>query len=414
LFFHEPSDCTSTREGCDWVELGIGNSDEFGGRQWCCSQEAVSLGLCSSDHIGRMIVNFAKYQGEHRTVTIPDDEEFFEGTITSPVMTTQSHGSGQYTLLIANCDDFGTDVHIVGEYVYKSKNGFLPGDLYNEWYFTIVLTLFYGSLFFWYGMRMNKNKEATIGIQKWILATIFLGLLETFFCVDDFGRWNRTGERSQHLMYLAITIGVLKGAISRCLLIMVSLGWGVIKDSLGAQMKKIVSLGLFYVAMAFLRDIAGVVFVEELHVLSANEEEEIYDFFTFFSLITSVIDVVCYMWILNGLSGTMQYLDNMNQSRKLQRYLKLRCILIVSILFALFWSVIGVLDEIVDSVSPFFAEKNQEWVIPAAMSMNYLFILVSIATLWRPEPHAKEFASVMELPSIGDEDDIVRKDIEML
>ncbi len=195
---------------------------------------------------------------------------------------------------------------------------------------------------------------------------------------------------------------------------MVSLGWGVIKDSLGAQMKKIVSLGLLYAVTAFLRDIAEIVFVEELHVLSADKEEEIYDFFTFFSMITSMIDVVCYLWILNGLSGTMQYLDNMNQTMKLQRYLKLRCVLILSILFAFFWALIGVLDEIVDSVSPCFAEKNQEWIIPAALSMNYFFILTSISLLWKPEPHAKEFASVMELPSIGDDDDIIRKDMEML
>ncbi len=195
----QPSECTSTRDGCDWTELGIGNRDEFGDRQWCCSEEAVGFGMCTSDHIGRLIIDFNKYKGEHRYMHVSGDEE---ASVPSPVMTTQSQGTGQYTLLIANCNDFGSDVQISGEYVYKSKGGFLPGHLFGEWYFTIVETLFYGALFVWYGMKMNKNKDSTIGVQKWILATIFLGLLETFFSVDDFGQWNRSGLRSMRLMYL--------------------------------------------------------------------------------------------------------------------------------------------------------------------------------------------------------------------
>mmetsp|Transcript_17202 Transcript_17202/g.25468 ORF Transcript_17202/g.25468 Transcript_17202/m.25468 type:complete len:91 (+) Transcript_17202:3-275(+) len=35
------------------------------------------------------------------------------------------------------------------------------------------------------------------------------------------------------------------------------------------------------------------------------------------------------------------------------------------------------------------------------MEMNYLFVLSSVAWLWRPSPNAKEFAYVMELPALG-------------
>lgn len=179
---------------------------------------------------------------------------------------------------------------------------------------------------------------------------------------------------------------------------MVCLGWGVIRDTLGDQMKKIVILGLFYLIMAFLRDIAGIVFVEEIHVLSDSKEEAIYDLFTFFTLITATIDVVCYMWILDALNGTMQYLENMNQTMKLKRYLRLRLILLLSILFGLFWTVLGIVNTTMDTA---ILSENQDWVIPGAWSVNYFFILISIALLWRPNPGAKDFAYVMELPAVG-------------
>ena len=86
-----------------------------------------------------------------------------------------------------------------------------------------------------------------------------------------------------------ITIGVLKGAISRCLLVMVSLGWGVIRDDLGDQMKKIIGLGIVYSVFAFSRDVAEIIFVEELQTLSVAAEEKIYDVFTILTFITAAI-----------------------------------------------------------------------------------------------------------------------------
>lgn len=42
------------------------------------------------------------------------------------------------------------------------------------------------------------------------------------------------------------------------------------------------------------------------------------------------------------------------------------------------------------------------------MELNYLFVLTGVAILWRPQKNAKEYAYVMQLPSMkagtGDED----------
>lgn len=306
--------------------------------------------------------------------------------------------------MISNCYDYGRDIFVSGPYEWKSKGGFLPGHLFEEWHFLTFLTLFYCVFLFWYARSMSTNKNSTIGIQKWILGTIILAVVELFFRTCDYFEWNKSGFRSDNILYIWILVGVLKGSISRCLLVMVSLGWGVIRDTLGDSMRKIIMLGILYGSVAFLRDATEIWYVEEVQVLSAEQEKkmlyEIYDLFEILTFVTAIIDVTFYMWILDSLNSTMQYLENMNQSMKLKRYLRLRLILLFSILFGVMWSIFGIVDATSDNA---ILSEGKEWVVRAMWAVNYTFVLVSIALLWKPDPRAKEFAYVMELPSIGED-----------
>jgi hypothetical protein len=63
---------------------------------------------------------------------------------------------------------------------------------------------------------------------------------------------------------------------------------------------------------------------------------------------------------------------------------------------------------IVDSFDEGIVSLEAKWVIDASMEMNYLFVLVVVSWLWRPQPNAKEYAYVMELPGMNaalDDDD---------
>lgn len=399
IFFHEPANCTKTQDGCDWTKLGIGGADAIGNTHWCCSEDTAALGICDESSIGRLIIDNELFGGEQRPLVVPSTGDF-EGSIDIAPKMDSKQGTGKYTLVLANCDDYGRDVHMHGKYLWKSKDGYLPGNLFSELYFFVLMTLFYGAFLCSYAFSMKKNEDATIGIQRWILCTIVLSVIELFLKTSDYMEWNVNGFRMDFIMYLWILVDVLKGAISRCLLVMVSLGWGVIRDTLGEQMRKIVVLGIIYSALALGRNVAEVVFVEELQVLSIEEEEQIYDIFSILTVATSIVDVTFYMWILDGLNSTMQYLENMNQHMKLKRYLRLRLILLLSILFAIVWSIFGIVDATKEGN---LLNQGDEWLIRGLWEMNYTFVLVTIAWLWKPDPRAKEFAYVMELPSVGDD-----------
>ena len=165
-------------------------------------------------------------------------------------------------------------------------------------------------------------------------------------------------------------------------------------------MNKIIIAGTVYALLSFTQSVTEIIMVKEFEHVSLEKEEEIYDVWEILSFIVAAINVFFYMWILDSLNSTMQYLENMSQTMKLKRYLKLRLILLISILFAIVWFVFSIAKATMDTV---LLEYGQEWAVESAAEAIYFFILVGIAVLWKPDPTAKEFAFVMELPSIGDD-----------
>jgi hypothetical protein len=181
-------------------------------------------------------------------------------------------------------------------------------------------------------------------------------------------------------------------------------GWGVVRDDLGPIMKKIYFCGGIYVVVALVHDIMTVVAYTEIQRMSEQEEEEIFDIVTILALVLALIDANFYFWIIDSMSSTMEYLESMKQTSKLMRYLRLRCILMFSIFFAVIWAVFCIVDQFDEGI----VSLETKWVVDASMEMNYLFVLVAVAWLWRPQANAKEYAYVMELPSMNtaiDEDD---------
>jgi hypothetical protein len=406
----QPSSCANTRYGCDWTTLGIGASDTTGNLRWCCSDDASALGLCNdnnSQQNGRLIIDPTKFNGEHKFLMVPS-EGYWKRRVNDGVIqlnndhhASENDGSaGKYVLVIANCNDVnGRDLTVSGQYTWSSVHGYLPGNLFGEMYFFFIVFGLYAVLFTWYACSMNRYRDAIIPIQKWVLATIGIGLLEVFFKAGDLWVWNVDGDRFWFSLYTGVVVGTLKRAISRCLVVMLCLGWGVTCDTLGEKFKKVVVLGIVYAGTSAARDVMTVLAITENEILTVNEETELLDVVTILTFGTALVDVIFYLWIFDALNGTMQYLESMNQVMKLKRYLRLRLILLISVLFAILWTVFGIVDSY--NEQRMVTEEENGWVLNAVWEVNYLMVLIGLACLWAPESGAKEYAYVMELPALG-------------
>jgi mannose/fructose/N-acetylgalactosamine-specific phosphotransferase system component IIC len=190
----------------------------------------------------------------------------------------------------------------------------------------------------------------------------------------------------------------MKRGLARCLGVMVAMGWGVVRDSLGATMFKIVFLGLLYCGLLTARDALAILAVTDVESISTDAEEELIDVVIVLTPMIIVINVVFYFWIMNSLKATTEYLQNMNQTSKLRRHLRLRCIIMSSLFFAFIWLLLNIAN-----VFTSFLSQERQWILEAAMHANYVFVLVGMAILWRPNSNAKDYALQMELPAMSED-----------
>lgn len=430
VLFHEPPSCANTLVGCDWTELGVGASDGTGddrNLRWCCSDDASNLGLCSGPkQEGRLIVDPDKFTGHHAFLGVPpsgewkrsvkfgmfdlkdgsgsgDEDGDEDGEGGTWVSGGEDGTTGKYVLVVANCnDEMGRNLTVSGDYVWKSTHGYLPGNLFGEMYFFSALTALYLVLAVWYGIKMSIHRDEVIPIQKWMVGTILIGLLEVFFKSGDLWVWNVDGYRFWFSLYTGVVVGVLKRALSRCLVVMMCLGWGVTCDGLGDdRLARVVALGVAYAGSSAAGDVMTVLAITENEVLSNDVENDIWDVVTILMFVTAFVNVCFILWIFDALNGTMRYLEDMAQERKLKRYLRLRMILLLAVLFAVVWTVFGIVDSKNDQ--RIINEEVNGWVLGAVWEVNYLVVLVGLACLWAPAAGAKEYAYVMELSQMGND-----------
>ena len=181
---------------------------------------------------------------------------------------------------------------------------------------------------------------------------------------------------------------------------MVSMGWGVIRDSLGITLVKIVTLGLTYCGLTMARDFLLVLSVDRMESWSASTEEALLDWTLLVSLAVVVVNVIFFFWIISSLVATTEYLKNMGQTTKLRRHLRLRCIIMTAFVIALSWFIFTIIDALLGILN-----SGQAWMLEAFMHLNHLFVIMSVAILWRPNPNARDYAMQLELPAMGDDEE---------
>ena len=247
---------------------------------WCCTALDYKNGRCDGP-VNRMIIDRSIFQGQLRSIDIPGPLVAMKGTTvedpivripfnsdaTNTTAPTNHAGSasGRYVLAMANCNPNGRLIQVEGTYAFQSKSGYLPSDSIGVMHLFFALVAAYSLLLaVWIGHACyysHINGTATIAttatpnehrdtsghalataatslwmlpqrlqpIHRWILITIVLGWLEAILRSFDYSFWNSHGTRTSSLLYSAVVMGVSKHTLSRCLLVMVSLGWGVIR-----------------------------------------------------------------------------------------------------------------------------------------------------------------------------------------
>jgi len=219
-----------------------------------------------------------------------------------------------------------------------------------------------------------KYRKILMALQWEILAVIGFSVLESaawyFYRLGT----NNNGYYSTAALLFVVFMANVKKTVARVLVLLVAMGLGIVKWTLGTARVKLGLLAAFYMFFSFLFQT-----IKEIEDLA--EKPVISQWVTLFVIIpAAVLDTGFYYWIVLSLIRTMQQLTLRHQVLKLAMYKRFFGVLIVSGVLV----VLVVLYEFYLRLTNTAFPWQYEWLKDGFWDVLFFCILTAVAILWRP------------------------------
>jgi hypothetical protein len=218
-----------------------------------------------------------------------------------------------------------------------------------------------------------KYRKILLSIQYGILGVLVYCLIETsswyFYRVG----LNSTGVYSIPALCFVVFLANVKKTALRVLILLVCMGLGTVKWTLGNTRMKIAYLAALYLFFSF--------FLQIVKELEALERRKIEEWIIFGAVIpAAALDTGFYYWIILSLIRTSQQLLLRKQVLKLQMF-KYFFIVVA------FASILALAVILYQGYLRWNAAKmawQHVWILDTFWEALFFYVLVSVAFLWRP------------------------------
>ncbi|XP_077468893.1 transmembrane protein 87B isoform X1 [Stigmatopora argus] len=271
--------------------------------------------------------------------------------------------------------------------VMKGRHGYISITEYPLMIFYMVMCVVY-ILFalFWFIWASCYWKDL-LRIQFWIASVIFLGMVEKAVFCAEYENTNTVGSASPGLLIFAELVSALKRTIARLLVIIVSLGYGIVKPRLGTVMHRVVGLGVLYFVFAATEGI--------LRITGSRDNGPA----LITAIVLAVLDSIIIWFIFVSLAQTIKTLKLRKNPVKLSLYRHFTNTLIFAVIASIiFMGWTTKKFRLVDCQSDWI----ELWVEDAFWRFLFSLILLVIMFLWRPSANNQRYAFT---PLIDDSDD---------
>ncbi|XP_033291596.1 transmembrane protein 87A isoform X2 [Orcinus orca] len=251
-------------------------------------------------------------------------------------------------------------------------------------------------------------------IQFWIGAVIFLGMLEKAVFYAEFQNIRYKGESVQGALILAELLSAVKRSLARTLVIIVSLGYGIVKPRLGVTLHKVVVAGALYLLFSGMEGVLRVTGFKCKTTPDDYINAESCAGFISVPLWTSLfspplflclqaqtdlaslafiplafLDTALCWWIFISLTQTMKLLKLRRNIVKLSLYRHFTNTLILAVAASIVFIIWTTMKfRIVTCQS----DWRELWVDDAIWRLLFSMILFVIMVLWRPSANNQRFA----------------------
>ena len=290
-----------------------------------------------------------------------------------------------------------TGYYCVGTYGYSEEKyngvvefrnafGELPAAQIAKLPFYAAITIIYAFVAIGWGALYWLNRHDILPVQNYVTAILVFLVVEMFMTWLFYDYQNRHGLNTgaKALLVVVSILSAARNSFSFFLLLIVCMGYGVVKPTLGKTM-------VYVRWLAITHFVFGVIYaVASLSVTPENAGPLV----LLVVLPLAATLTAFYIWTLNSLNKTTKDLVERKQTVKAAMYRKLwYCILLsILIIFVFFfvnsWIFAGQSDE--DFVPNHW--KSRWFILDGWLNLVYFFDVAFVAYVWRPSANNRRFA----------------------
>ncbi|XP_071716437.1 uncharacterized protein [Rutidosis leptorrhynchoides] len=356
----------------------------------CCTPKLAADGSCT---VGEVIVQ----KDENNPEWPKRIQTFFAGKEHEAKMPPQSveiNKTGMYYLYFMYCDPQLKGTTISGRTVWRNPDGYLPGKMVPLMTFYGFMSLAYLILGLGWFLRFVQFWKDIMQLHYHISAVIALGMCEMAFWYFEYSNLDVTGSRPVGITIWAVTISAIKKTVSRLLLLVVAMGYGVVRPTLGGVTSKVLILGAVYFVASEALEL-----VENLgNISDFSGRSKLY-----LVLPVAFLDAWFILWIFSSLSKTLEKLQLRRSIVKLEVYRKFTNALALFVLLSIAWIGYELYFNATDPISELW---RIYWIIPAFWSLLAFALLVVICILWAPSRNPTRYAYAEDTGDDYDEEAI--------
>ncbi|KAI3398460.1 hypothetical protein diail_9141 [Diaporthe ilicicola] len=367
--------------------IGVYPSPDAPQKVGICEEKQIEDGFCEEQDIGEFIL--AANATEKSKNLILTDAIHLKNA--QPIKY-EIKKTGYYCVLM--------DKYTANDYTaiveFRNAFGELPATQIPKLPFYGGITILYALVAVFWGFLYYQHHADILAVQNYITAILLFLVVEMLMTWGFYDYLNRNGSNVGSKVLLVV-VGVLNAArnsFSFFLLLIVCMGYGVVKPTLGRTM-------IYVRWLAIAHFVFGLVYAITSLLITPDSAGP---FVLLIVLPLAATLTAFYVWTLNSLNFTLKDLRERKQHAKEAMYKKLWWCILLSILviFAFFFFNSFSFASASDPDYVPFHWKSRWFVLDGWLNLVYFADVAWIAYVWRPTANNRRFAMSDEIAQDDD------------
>ncbi|KAI9683953.1 MAG: hypothetical protein M1829_004288 [Trizodia sp. TS-e1964] len=368
--------------------------------EYFCDSQTVQQNYCNQTDIGKFILkdNATELSGN------PIITEVVHLNNPSPIKYQIKH-TGYY------CVGTGSDSEYNAVVDFRNSYGELPAAQIAKLPFFGGLAIIYAVIGAFWLFLYVQHRHDILAVQNYISAIIIFLIVEMVMTWGFYDYLNRHGSNvvAKVLMVIVAVLNAGRNSFSFFLLLIVCMGYGVVKPTLGKAMMVVRGLAATHFVFGVIYSVASLSItpdsVGEIPGLELCLHSALKNLMSLGPLVLLIVLPLAatlsifYVWTLNSLAATLKDLVDRKQSVKALMYRKLWWSILVSVLVIFGFFFINSITFVGRSDPDFVPNhwKTRWFILDGWLNVVYLFEISFVAYLWRPTANNRRFAMSDEI-----------------